>query len=157
MDDRDKYVKELLDSRDYRLSNYHLDSEWSIATLSVELISNYGMDGVDYNLTPTEIQEFRQALTADLETLSYDVLYDYSIYESDKPTLYLTIDMITEKTFGGRSWAYRPMLSIRDKLPRAYAVLERIDAAVKAEYAEADIINDPSTELPATEAVPEPS
>ncbi len=137
-DDRDKYVKELLDSREYRQSLYEMDHEWKTVTISVFLPGNYKVDGVDYNLTPAEIKEVREALAADLETVSYEDIYYYT-YDSDRQDINLSMDELREKSFEGESWVYRPILSVGPNMPRAYAVLERIQAEVRAEYTETDV------------------
>lgn len=136
-DDRDKYVKELLDSREYRQSLYEMDHEWKTVTLDVRIPYGYNVDGVDYNLTPDEIKEVREAIAADLETVSYEDLYVYT-YDSDRQAINLSMDEIREKTFGIETWVYRPTLSVGPNMPRAYAVLERLQAKVRAEYTEAD-------------------
>ncbi len=137
-DDRDKYVKELLDSREYRQSLYEMDHEWKTVTLDVHIPYGYNVDGVDYNLTPAEIKEVREALTADIETISYDDIYNYT-YDSDRQAINLSMDELREKSFEGETWVYRPILSVGPNMPRAYAVLERIQAKVRAEYTEADV------------------
>lgn len=138
-DDRDKYLKELLDSHEYRTSLYNLDQEWK--TAKIYNLEVHGHDNavryVDYVLTPAEIARVREALAYDLQTLSYDELYNPTYSPDDKPTFYLSLDQTRELVLG-REYLHSPMLVIEPYMPHAYAVLEEIGKSVRDAYSETD-------------------